>query len=126
MLVIAAALACATLKLGFLGILLLVALAALLIQRLAARYFMGVPGGALIVVSLPGDDDAGATKEVTDPYQAVMFRDRTQPDARWFWVNWDMDHSFMDFFRRDLDPWSQDSFSGTLRWPAFEARIIGG
>ena len=60
----------------------------------------------------------------SDPYQAVMFRDRTQPDARWFWVNWDMDHSFMDLYRRDLDPWSQDSFSGTLRWPAFEARII--
>ena len=60
----------------------------------------------------------------SDPYQAVMFRDRTQPDARWFWVNWDMDHSFMDFFRRDLAPWSQDSFSGTLRWPAFEARVV--
>ena len=41
MLVIAAALACATLKLGFLGILLLVALAALLIQRVAARVLHG-------------------------------------------------------------------------------------
>ena len=64
MLVIAAALACATLKLGFLGILLFVALMALLIQRLAARYLMGVPGGGLIVVSLPEDDRTGAPEEV--------------------------------------------------------------
>ena len=82
MLVIAAALACATLKLGFLGILLLVALAALLIQRLAARYFMGVPGGALIVVSLPGDDDAGATKEVTDLLASRLRRGRIESLSR--------------------------------------------
>lgn len=65
MLVIAAALACATLKLAFLGILLITALAALLIQRLAAHYLRGVPGGGLIVVSLPRDDDAGAPEDVT-------------------------------------------------------------
>lgn len=82
MLVIAAALACATLKLGFLGILLLVALAALLIQRLAARYFMGVPGGALIVVSLPGDDDAGATKDVTDLLASRLRRGRIESLSR--------------------------------------------
>ena len=46
----------------------------------------------------------------SDPFQAVMFRNRTQPGARWFWVNWDMDHSFMDLYRRALAPWSQDSF----------------
>ena len=66
MLVIAASLACATFKLGFLGILLAVALAALLIQRLAARYFTGAPGGGLIVVSLCGDEDAAATEEAID------------------------------------------------------------
>ena len=65
MLVIAAALACATLKLGFLGILLIAALAALLIQRLTARYLRGVPGGGLLVVSLPADHDAGAPEDVT-------------------------------------------------------------
>ena len=82
MLVIAAALACATLKLGFLGILLLVALAALLIQRVAARYFMGVPGGGLIVISLPGDDDAGATKDVTDLLASRLGHGRVESLSR--------------------------------------------
>lgn len=82
MLVIAAALACATLKLGFLGILLLVALAALVIQRVAARYLMGVPGGGLIVVSLPSDDDAGATKQVTDLLASRLRRGRVESLSR--------------------------------------------
>ena len=60
----------------------------------------------------------------SDPFQAVMFRDRTHPGARWFWVNWDMDHSFMDFYRRASDPWRQDTFSATIRPEAFEARVI--
>ena len=60
----------------------------------------------------------------SDPYQAVMFRDRTRPDARWFWVNWDMDHSFMDFTRRALTPWSHDTLRSTIRPPALEARVI--
>ena len=60
----------------------------------------------------------------SDPFQAVMFRNRTQPGARWFWVNWDMDHSFMDFYRRALAPWTQDSFAATIRPGAFEARVI--
>ncbi len=82
MLVIAAALACATLKLGFLGILLLVALAALVIQRLAARYLMGVPGGGLIVVSLPGDDNAISTKDVTDLLASRLRRGRVESLSR--------------------------------------------
>lgn len=60
----------------------------------------------------------------SDPFQAVMFRDRTQPGARWFWVNWDMDHSFMDFYRRAPVPWRQDTFGATIRPEAFEARVI--
>ena len=82
MLVIAAALACATLKLGFLGILLLVALVALLIQRVAARYFVGVPGGGLIVVSLPKDDDAAVTEAVTDLLTARLKRGRFESLSR--------------------------------------------
>lgn len=82
MLVIAAALACATLKLGFLGILLLVALAALIVQRLAARHLMGVPGGGLIVVSLPGDDNAVATKDVTDLLASRLRRGRVESLSR--------------------------------------------
>ena len=61
----------------------------------------------------------------SDPFQAVMFRDRTRPEARWFWVNWDMDHSFMDLTQRALVPWSQDTFRSTIRPPALEARVIG-
>ena len=82
MLVIAAALACATLKLGFLGILLVVALVALLIQRFAARYFMGVPGGGLIVVSLPKDDDAAVTEAVTELLTSRLKRGRFESLSR--------------------------------------------
>ena len=82
MLVIAAALACATLKLGFLGILLLVALIALLIQRFAARYVMGVPGGGLIVVSLPKDDDAEVTDAVTELLTSRLKRGRFESLSR--------------------------------------------
>ena len=84
MLVIASALACATLKLGFLGVLLLVALVALLIQRYAARYFMGVPGGGLIVVSLPKDpnDDAAASQAVTDLLTTRLTRGRLESLSR--------------------------------------------
>ena len=60
----------------------------------------------------------------TDPFQAVMFRDETQPDARWFWVNWDMDHSFMDLYRRASVPWRHDTFRTTLGPQAFESRVI--
>lgn len=61
----------------------------------------------------------------SDAFQAVMFRDLTQPAARWFWVNWDMDHSFMDFYRRADAAWRQDTFGATIRPEAFEAQVIG-
>ena len=60
----------------------------------------------------------------TDAFQAVRFRDRTRPDSRWFWVNWDMDHSFMDLYRQADRPWRHDTFRTTLRQPAFESRIL--
>lgn len=82
MLVIAAALACATLKFGFLGIILLVAFAALVIQRVAARYLMGVPGGGLIVVSVPADEAAGAAKEVTGLLASRLRRGRVESLSR--------------------------------------------
>ncbi len=31
-----------------------------------------------------------------DMYQGPLLRDRTEPDASWFWVNWDMDQSFIN------------------------------
>jgi hypothetical protein len=60
----------------------------------------------------------------TDPFQAVMFRDDARPDARWFWVNWDMDHSFMDLYERADEPWNHDTFRTTLAQSALESRVI--
>ena len=82
MLVIAAALACATLKLGFLGILLVVALVALLIQQVAARYLMSVPGGGLIVVSLPSDGNPAVSQNVTDLLKSRLKRGRVESLSR--------------------------------------------
>ena len=82
MLVIAAALACATLKLGFLGILLVVALVALLIQQVAARYLMSVPGGGLIVVSLPSDGNPAVLQNVTDLLKSRLKRGRVESLSR--------------------------------------------
>ena len=82
MLVIAASLACATLRFGFVGLLLLIALTALLIQRLAARYVAGVPGGGLIVVSLPADEDAATTNEVTALLASRLRRGRVESLSR--------------------------------------------
>ena len=65
-----------------------------------------------------------AFSATTDAFQAVMFRDRTQPDARWLWVNWDMDHSFMDLYADASSPARQDSFRETLRQRAFESRVL--
>lgn len=33
----------------------------------------------------------------TDWEQGSMILNRRDPESRWFWVNWDMDHSFHDF-----------------------------
>ncbi len=82
MLVIAASLACATLKFGFVGLLLLIALLALLIQRFASRYVAGVPGGGLIVVSLPADEDATATDDVTNLLVTRLRRGRIESLSR--------------------------------------------
>jgi hypothetical protein len=61
----------------------------------------------------------------SDPFQGVMFRDETRgAEGRWFWVNWDMDHSFMDLYLRAPQPWQQDTFRTTLNRPAVESRVI--
>ena len=60
----------------------------------------------------------------TDPFQGEIFRDETQPDARWFWVNWDMDHSFMDLYGSVRLPWRHDTFETTLRVGSFESRVL--
>ena len=60
----------------------------------------------------------------TDPFQGEIFRDETQPGARWFWVNWDMDHSFMDFYGYVHLPWRHDTFDTTLGVGSFESRAL--
>jgi len=37
-----------------------------------------------------------------DMYQGPLLRDRTKTDARWFWVNWDMDQSFVNPYEADV------------------------
>ena len=60
----------------------------------------------------------------TDPFQGEIFRDETQPNARWFWVNWDMDHSFMDLYGYVRLPWRHDTFETTLGIGSFESRVL--
>ena len=50
----------------------------------------------------------------TDAFQGVMLRDETASPPRWFWVNWDMDHSFMDLYQQASHPWEHDTFSTLL------------
>jgi hypothetical protein len=48
----------------------------------------------------------------TDPFQGYAARDKTREDSRWFWINWDMDHSFVDFYAQAAHPWEVDTFGG--------------
>jgi hypothetical protein len=50
----------------------------------------------------------------TDALQVVMLRDETASPPRWFWVNWDMDHSFMDLYQQAPEPWEHDTFTTLL------------
>jgi hypothetical protein len=50
----------------------------------------------------------------TDAFQGVMLRDDSVATPRWFWVNWDMDHSFMDLYQQASVPWEHDTFSTLL------------
>jgi hypothetical protein len=50
----------------------------------------------------------------TDIWQGPVLRDQRRPDSRWFWVNWDMDHSFMDLYRRAARPWEIDTYRSLL------------
>ena len=47
----------------------------------------------------------------TDPFQGSALLDETRPEARWFWINWDMDHSFTSPVRpARYKPWEVDLF----------------
>jgi len=48
----------------------------------------------------------------TDAFQGVVARDRRSAEGRWFWINWDMDHSFMDWYSRAERPWEINTVPG--------------
>ncbi len=72
MLVIAAALACATFNLAFLGVILGVGVVALVAQRWAAGVLTGPPRGGLVVVSIPDSEGASASREVAELLHARL------------------------------------------------------
>ncbi|MGB4270183.1 MAG: CotH kinase family protein [Spirochaetota bacterium] len=37
----------------------------------------------------------------SDPYQGVALLDKTQSNPKWFWIMWDMDHSFKNIYEHD-------------------------
>lgn len=47
----------------------------------------------------------------SDWRQGIAVRDETRPDPRWYWINWDMDHSFKDFVPRgrEREIWEQEA-----------------
>ena len=50
-----------------------------------------------------------------DMLQGPLVRDNRGPDRRWFWVNWDMDHSFMSAARRQVArPWETNQLGHLL------------
>lgn len=60
----------------------------------------------------------------TDAFQGVMVRDDTVETSPWFWVVWDMDHSFMDLYRRAPVSWQHDTFRTLLRQPEVRSEIV--
>ena len=56
-----------------------------------------------------------------DNFQGPQLKDLSDPDGRWFFINWDMDHSFMDFNQQADVPWEHDTFRIVLE-RAGEAR----
>jgi hypothetical protein len=52
----------------------------------------------------------------TDVWQGVLARDQRAAKGRWFWINWDMDHSFMDLYQRAPAgrPWEIDTYRSLL------------
>ncbi len=55
----------------------------------------------------------------TDWNQGLLLLDQTRAGAKWFWINWDMDHSFMSAAGKKLEkPWEVE----LLQQIAFEGR----
>jgi len=62
----------------------------------------------------------------TDAFQGPMVRDEADPHGRWFWINWDMDHSFMSTKEELRQPWVEDTFDDILRGnhPDLRGRLL--
>ncbi len=60
----------------------------------------------------------------SDPFQAVILRDQARPDARWFWVHWDMDESFMGTDRAAGEPWEHDTVGAVLGKESVESETL--
>lgn len=61
----------------------------------------------------------------TDAFQGPLVRDETDPRNRWFWINWDMDHSFMSTKQELTDPWEESTFDHILgNHPDVRARVL--
>ena len=56
--------------------------------------------------------------------QSPIVRDRTDPNARWFWITWDLDHSFMDRYKSAAEPWLLDSYRTLLYNREVRSRIL--
>jgi hypothetical protein len=56
--------------------------------------------------------------------QSPIVRDRTDPNARWFWITWDLDHSFMDLYKSGAEPWLLDSYNTLLYNREGRSRIL--
>ncbi|HXW03724.1 MAG TPA: CotH kinase family protein [Vicinamibacterales bacterium] len=50
----------------------------------------------------------------TDVWQGTLARDQRTPGSRWYWINWDMDHSFMDLYQRAPRQWEIDTYRTLL------------
>lgn len=61
----------------------------------------------------------------TDIWQGTLALDRRADREQWFWVMWDLDHSFMDLYQRAPVPWEIDTFSSLLGKPDARSAILG-
>ena len=59
----------------------------------------------------------------TDIYQGLAVLDKTKNDEKWYWINWDMDHSFRNKYEsKDIDLWEQKQIFKDLRTRNYEQR----
>ncbi len=44
----------------------------------------------------------------SDPYQGIALLNKKEKHAKWFWINWDMDHSFKNIYEKKRKLWEQE------------------